>query len=455
MLRGVLLAALAGALLAGCGAPAPTRLALRGTILTPDRIVDDGLLVIDGDRISAVIEGSETPDGIPIVDTGGIILPGLIDLHNHPLWSAFPRWRAGGAFRNRDDWSRVPEYVDGYVTPERALLKTMTCELSEYGEVKAIVGGATSMRASPSTRCSAGLVRNIEFDRPLSEGLQDGTLSGLIDVDILSDEQASRLVERLRSGSVKRLFVHVGEGRADHPAPREEFQRLVDYGLLTDRTVIIHGTGLGDAEFDAMASAGATLVWSPRSTLELYGETTSISMAIDRGIRVALAPDWSLTGSANLLDELRTASEWSQQALGTALDDRLLVRMVTSDAAAIAALETRIGSLEPGHLADVLVIRRRNSEPYRTVVSSRPADVRLVMVGGKPVYGAADLMSGLRDRWDVEEVNVCDAAMLIDTTADRASLLDYRHRLSQVRLRLGRALEAFGRGIPLAPIAEC
>jgi cytosine/adenosine deaminase-related metal-dependent hydrolase len=453
VLRGALLAALVGALLSGCGAAGPTRLALRGTILTPDRAIDDGLLVIEGDRISAVLAGATAPDGVPIVDTGGIILPGLIDLHNHPLWSAFPRWRAGGAFRNRDDWARAPAYVDGYVTPERELLKTMTCELSAFGEIKAIVGGATSMRGSPATRCSAGLVRNLEFDRPLSEGLLDGTLSGLIDVDILSDEQAARLLERLRSGSVQRLFVHVGEGRADHPAPREEFQRLVDYGLLTERTVIIHGTGLGDAEFDAMASAGATLVWSPRSTLELYGETTSISMAIDRGIRVALAPDWSLTGSANLLDELRTASEWSRQALGTALDDRLLVRMVTSDAAAIAALETRIGSLEPGHLADVLVVRKRDAEPYRSVVVAQPADVRLVMVGGQLVYGAADLMSGLRDRWDVEPVKVCDAAMVIDTTADRASLLDYRHRLSQIQSRLGRALGAFG--LALAPIAEC
>ena len=452
----VLLAALAGALFAGCGTPAPAaRLALGGTILTPERVIADGVLVIEGDRISAVFEGRHSVEGLATIDTDGIILPGLIDLHNHPMWSVFPRWNAGGVFHNRDDWRRAPAYVEGYVQPERALSRTMTCEQSQFAEVKAIAGGATSMRGSPATRCSAGLVRNMESDRRLSEGFQDGTLTGLLDVDDLSDKAASRLAERLRGGSVMRLFIHVGEGRADHPAPREEFERVVEQGLLTDRTVIIHGTGLGDAEFEALAAAGASLVWSPRSTLELYGETTSIRMAIDRGIRVALAPDWSVTGSANLLDELRTASEWSQHALGAALEDSLLIRMVTSDAASIAGLEDRIGSIEPGRLADVLIIQRRGADPYRDVVSARPSDVRLVIVGGTPAYGAADLMGQLRDRWDVEPVDVCAAAKLIDTTADRASLLDYRYRLSQVRQRLSRGLAALGRNISLAPIAEC
>lgn len=453
---GVLLVALAGALFAACGAPASdARLALRGTILTPERVIADGLVVIEGDRISAVIDHRPGVEGVPTIDTGGIILPGLIDLHNHPLWAVFPRWKAGGEFHNRDEWRRAPAYVEGYVEPERAMSRTMTCEQSQFAEVKAIVGGATSMRGSPPTRCSAGLVRNIESDRRLSEGFQDGTLTGLLDVDNLSDEESSRLAERLRGGSVKRLFVHIGEGRADHPDPRAEFQRLVEHGLLTDRTVIIHGTGLGDAEFEAIAAAGASLVWSPRSTLELYGETTSIRMAIDRGVRIALAPDWSVTGSANLLDELRTASEWSEQALGTALEDRLLVRMVTSEAAAIAGVGDRIGSIEPARLADVLIIRRRGTDAYRDVVTARPSDVRLVLVGGAPLYGAADLMRQLRDSWDTESVDVCGAEMLIDTTADGASLLDFRYRLSQVRQRLSRALADLGRGTSLAPIVEC
>lgn len=449
----VLIGLLSALLAAACGANgAPARFALRGTILTPDGVIADGVVVIDGDRIAAVAD--RPPSAGVVIDTGGIILPGLIDLHNHPMWSALPRWHTNGAFRNRDEWVRAPVYLASYVEPERALLRTVDCELSAYAEIKAIVGGATSMRGSPLTRCSAGLVRNVEVDSPLSR-TPGGSLSGLIDVDVLSDEAATRLVARLRDGNVGRLFVHVGEGRADDPAPRREFQTLAEHGLLTDKTVIIHGTGFGDAEFDAMQAAGAALVWSPRSTIELYGETTSIAMAVDRGIAVALAPDWSITGSDNLLDELRTAAAWSRESLGGALDDRTLVAMTTATAAAIAGLESQIGMLAPGRLADVLVLRRGNEDPYRAVVTSRASDVRLVLVGGKARYGSADLMRRLADSWDVEPLDICGSAMLIDTTADRASLLDLRYRLSRVRQRLSDALEAVRRGTPLAPLVEC
>ena len=435
------------------GAAVPDRFALRGTILTPDGVITDGVVVIDGARIAEVL--SHPPSGdVPTIDTGGIILPGLIDLHNHPQWNALPRWHTKGVYRNRDEWRRAPVYLTSYADPQRALLRTVSCELSAYAEIKAIVGGATSMRGSPLTRCSAGLVRNMELDRPLSES-PGGALSGLIDVDILSDIDAARLVERLRDGNVKRLFVHVGEGRTEDPAPRLELRTLAEHGLLTDRTVVIHGTGFGDAEFDAVQAAGAALVWSPRSTLELYGETTSIAMAVDRGIPVALAPDWSITGSDNMLDELRTAAAWSAQSLGGALDDRALVAMATADAAKIAGVESLIGGIAPGRLADVLVIRRRDGDPYHAVVSARASDVRLVLVGGRARFGAADIMRRLHDRWDVESIDICGESMLIDTTADRASLLDFRYRFSQVRRRLDDAFDNIRRGWSPAPLVEC
>ena len=450
----VLIAAAAAWVAAACGAAAaPDTFALRGTILTPDRVIADGVVVIDGTRIRDVLNHPPSGDVLTI-DTGGIILPGLIDLHNHPQWNALPRWHANGAYRNRDEWAQAPVYLSSYVEPGRALLRTVNCELTEYAEIKAIVGGTTSMRASPLTRCSAGLVRNMEVDPPLSE-TPDGALSALIDVDILSAADAARLAERLRDGNVKRLFVHVGEGRADDPAPRREFQTLAERGLLTDRTVLIHGTGFGDAEFDALQAAGAALVWSPRSALELYGETTSISMAVDRGIPVALAPDWSITGSDNMLDELRTAADWSARNLGGALDDRALVAMVTADPAKIAGVESQIGAIAPGRLADVLVIRRRDGDPYRAVVSARASDVRLVLVGGQARFGTAEFMRRLHDRWDVESIDVCGEPMLIDTTADRASLLDFRYRFSEVRRRLRDALDEVRRGLALAPLAEC
>jgi 5-methylthioadenosine/S-adenosylhomocysteine deaminase len=55
----------------------------------------------------------------------------------------------------------------------------------------------------------------------------------------------------------------------------------------------------------------------------------------------------------------------------------------------------QVGRLEPGWLADVVVMRRRHGDPYRNLVHATERDVRLVVVGGEPRYGLPSLMAGL------------------------------------------------------------
>jgi cytosine/adenosine deaminase-related metal-dependent hydrolase len=440
----------------GCAAP-PAAIALGGTIVTADAVIADGVVVVEGDRIRAVYDRPTTVPGAASIETGGIIAPGLIDLHNHVLWNALPRWSPHGAYASRDAWLAAPEYLTGIAGPQRALRRTHGCDLNRFGEVRAIVGGATSVQGSLEARCSAGLVRNLDHDPGLGGG--DGAdarhLATLLDVDSLSPNEAKRLAQQLRGGVVGPLLVHLGEGRPDSAGARDEFATLVRYDLLTDRTVIVHGTALGAGEFDAMQAAGAALVWSPRSNVELYGETTSIAMAIERGIPVALAPDWAITGSSNLLDELRYAFEWSRRTLGEPLAERELVAMATSMPALIAGIADRVGAIRPGLYADLLVIRGARADPYRTLVHARPPDVRLVMVGGEAVYGAADLVRQLRGRWDLEDVEICGSRMALDTTVDAASLLDYRYRLRATQARLREALASARPALALPPLAEC
>ncbi|MPZ61186.1 MAG: N-acetylglucosamine-6-phosphate deacetylase [Propionibacteriales bacterium] len=66
---------------------------LRGRVVTPDGVIPDGVVQIDGDRIAAVspVEEWRRRLGTPQGDTGGgglpesrgVLLPGLVDLHCH------------------------------------------------------------------------------------------------------------------------------------------------------------------------------------------------------------------------------------------------------------------------------------------------------------------------------------------------------------------------------------
>src|SRR5829696_4887276 len=60
----------------------PEAVALKGCVLTPARALDPGYVVVEGDTIRDVT--ATAPQGVAVTDTGGVITPGLIDLHGHP-----------------------------------------------------------------------------------------------------------------------------------------------------------------------------------------------------------------------------------------------------------------------------------------------------------------------------------------------------------------------------------
>jgi hypothetical protein len=87
---------------------------------------------------------------------------------------------------------------------------------------------------------------------------------------------------------------------------------------------------------------------------------------------VLLGTDSLLSGEGTLLDELRTA-----RALGRMAEGRLLDSVGRVAAARLGLPEP---TLEPGAPADLVLLRR-------PALDARPADVALVLVGGRPRFG--------------------------------------------------------------------
>jgi hypothetical protein len=151
-------------------AVAPGReFALKGCVITPDQRIDDGFVHVVGDRIVAVGAAAPGP-GVQVVNTAGVILPGLIDLHGHPEFNVFapwepPRtyarrrtWRASGEYRKvvRDPWNHLTEAVAG----EPLLLPLMT----RYAEARALVTGVTALQGASAKYPdpTESLVRNVD-----------------------------------------------------------------------------------------------------------------------------------------------------------------------------------------------------------------------------------------------------------------------------------------------------
>jgi 5-methylthioadenosine/S-adenosylhomocysteine deaminase len=380
-------------------------LVLKGTVVTFDRaarVLDPGAVYLGDDGlITAVSPAAESaPPGFSaarVVNTKGVIYPGLIDLHNHVAYNTLPLWVAPSApYLHHDRWPDEPDYSSKITWPARVLQQAAPEALLKYVEVRALVGGATSIQGAPrSTRKVDGwLVRVVDNQR-------FGTAKDLIRCATLQKrpQQLRIEAEKLRDGSV--LIYHVGEGKGGSIVTRE-FSDLGGNGCLQPGLVGVHATALTDADFrrwqDAVraidADQRATIVWSPFSNLWLYHVTTDVVAAHTRGVRIALGSDWSPSGTKNILGELKVADLVNKQLFEKAFSDAELCEMVTAnpgDALAVA-WGPRMGRLEAGSEADLVVLEQHRQNVHRNLIQATEQHVRLVVIRGKPFYGTKSLM---------------------------------------------------------------
>src|SRR5438552_77484 len=156
------------------------------------------------------------------------------------------------------------------------------------------------------------------------------------------------------------FMVHLAEG-IDAEA-RGELPRLEALGCLKPNTVIVHGVAIDGNGWRRVARAGAGLVWCPASNAFLFGRTAAIRDLLDQNGHaptVALGTDSRVTGSRDLLDELRAA-----RAAAPVSEEELLA-MVTTSAAALLR-QPRAGRIAIGGPADLTVL------PPPTTVRLKP-----------------------------------------------------------------------------------
>ncbi|HUZ00946.1 MAG TPA: amidohydrolase family protein [Thermomicrobiaceae bacterium] len=409
------------------GAVPTTAFAVRGCILTPERKIEGGYVLVDSTSIAAV--GAQRPEQVPVIETGGVILPGLIDLHGHPEYNVFAPWEPPTQYSNRYAWRDSPEYAQVIKQPW-SQLKTIKGTLARYAEVRALVSGVTAIQGASLQYAGKGeaLVRNVDL-RIFGEH----RARSIIDLSSVGDDDRRRLRAQIDAGEVTALYVHLAEG-VDAKSSRE-LDDLIAADLLTPATIIIHGTALSRDQLGEVRDAGARLVWSPQSNLRLYGRTTLAGDALELGIPLGLGADWLPSGSANLLAELKVARR-TLALQGHPMSARRLVSMVTRDAARIAGLDRYLGRIEPGRPADLLVLERRRDSPWESVVEADASWVELVTIGGNLVYGRTDWIGSLAAGAELEPVIAWGKPLSIDTTYTAGPAAAPPPRLADLRRAL-------------------
>jgi cytosine/adenosine deaminase-related metal-dependent hydrolase len=441
---------------------------IAGTILSPNGIIADGTLSISDQRISS-IGPSATVQGVAnSIKVSGIILPGFIDLHNHLTWNILPRWVPGRKFSNRYEWQDFPEYDRVLSHPHYVVMGEVSCEAEIYAEIKALAGGATStLGGLLKNPCTTGLVRNLDAESgiaipappasevcPTNDGT-DRTLLDAVDNEVfpleVTHDRFDYLLCALRTGSLRGLVAHLSEGASSDAAAHREYTMFSKQVMVAadgktpirrEGLALIHGSALRDLDFAGMKSSDVGLIWSPRSNDELYGTTTNIAAARQAGVQIAIAPDWSPTGSAGMLQEIGYASR-RYATIGS--ND--LVAMATSVPAKLVRIAEQVGTLAPGKLADFVVINvsvdPAKPTPLDAIVKATPGNISLAVVGGKPVYGDRALLKQLLpSNAEPDVIWVCGAEKAVDLAGTQAAVR--RWTFNDLKDHLNSALKLVG-----------
>jgi 5-methylthioadenosine/S-adenosylhomocysteine deaminase len=394
----------------------PAPFALHGAVITPDGAWSSGYVTVAGGRIDRV--SRRRPGSVPVQETDGVILPGLLDLHGHPQFNVFAAWEPPALYANRYRWRGSQTYQALVRDPQNLLLTQVPAGTqTRYAEVRALVGGVTGIQGASgaSTAAAEPMVRNIDL-----WAFGAHRARAMIDLPSESSRDMPRLrtiLDNIAAGTVTAFYLHLSEGARGDERSATEFQRFLDLEAATAATNIIHGTALTAADWHTVADAGCRLVWSPQSNLRLYGQTTLAGEALTAGVPVALGADWLPSGSTSLLAEMKVARrELARQGHPIGADD--LVAMVTSVAATVAGLDEHLGSLTAGRPADLVVLERHHQDPYENICLADPSWVELVCIGGDITYGRADwfdTLSGAATGPTIEDLIAWGKPMRLDT----------------------------------------
>ncbi len=402
-------------------------LVTNGTVLTVNadfEVIEDGAVGIRDGRIEFIGAAADLADPAAsrMLDAqGGIVLPGLVNTHTHMPMSLF---RGLADDLPLDSWLRdhIFPAEQRYISPETVhagallscaemLLSGTTCCCDGYfhedsvaeavhaGGIRAVLGQGVIDFPAPgvpdpgtNVQCALDFVRKWK------------NRSKLISPAIFchspytcSAQTLSSAKDAARAEDV--LFqVHVaetcGEGKAvgldDGTSP---VAWLAGLGVLDENTLAVHAVWADALDIGVLADHGAMISHNPESNMKLASGVAPVTEMLAAGLTVGLGTDGCASNNnLDMIAEMGTAARVHKAALldPTVMNATTVIRMATIEGARALGLSDRIGSLEAGKEADLIVVEARQPHMYplyhpasHMVYAAKGSDVRHVMVAGR------------------------------------------------------------------------
>ena len=421
-----------------------------GAVVTVDperRVYSDGFLAIDGARISAVGPAAQSP--VPagfdeVIDaSGSIIVPGLINMHQHHWYTLFKGLADGllledwvtdillplslkldaPAMRMSSTLAGLEMLATGTTCSLNHSVTTTTPELVAASiEPQAELGIRQVYAKELRCRTPGNPHHPLDLDAALAEFEQEvarwnGKHDGLVRFGIAMESNAHWVAAGMSTEELigrgyelaKRLGLkittHISGGTLSlekgflkylRDTGRTDVRYLMQLGILDPQWILIHGIHATELDIEQMALVGCSFVYTPSSEAIRGGGISPFANAHRAGVNVALGTDGPMVDySVDMVEQMKicTLMQHARHLDPTRMPVERSLEMATINAATALGLANEIGSLEPGKRADIAIFDLQ--KPYvgvlhrplsSFVTAGKGSDVRVVLVDGQIVY---------------------------------------------------------------------
>ena len=410
------------------GQPRPVELivtnALVVTMDAAGRVLPRGAIAIDRGGIVAVDAAEAIGKGFEAretIDAGGqIVLPGLINTHTHAPMVLY---------RGLADDLALMEWLEKYIFPAEArtvspsfvragtrlaaleMIQSGTTTYAdmyyfeeEIGRVTRAAGlrgvlGQTIIQfpVADAKTPQAGLARTEAF---LKEFAGDELITPAIAPHAMytldrATLQAARAMADTYDAPV---LIHLAE-TADELRTSQKAHQLSPTRYLESinfwgpRTLAAHGVWLDDADIALLAKRKVGVSHNPESNMKLASGTAPVPALRRAGVPVGLGTDGAASNNdLDMFEAMRQAAFLHKLTTGDprAVPATVALAMATIEGARALQMDDRIGSLEPGKRADLIVVSTKGArqtpmyDPISHLVYvARGDDVQTTIVNGK------------------------------------------------------------------------
>ena len=400
-----------------------------GTVITMDaefRVIEDGAVAISGDSIEAVGKRSELEQRFGKTTTidasGTLVLPGMINGHAHAAMSLF---RGVAEDHSLDDWLQkyifpaearnvteefvlwgtrlgVLEMLRGGITTyaDMYYFEDVVARVTKEAGMRGVLGETIVDFPAPDHQTpAAALAYNQKYiDRWKNDPLITPAVAPH-SIYTLSTENLRAAAALARSNGVP-ILIHLAEAqfeselsRAKHGgSPVSYLERI---GFLGPDVIGAHCVWVDKVDIATLVRFGVGSVHNPSSNMKLASGVMPVVDLLAAGEAVGLATDSAAcNNNQDLFQEMNIAAKLQKvfRMDPRALPARQAVEMATIGGARALHLDKKIGSLEEGKLADLVLIGTgaTHSTPMYNVYSLlvyalNAHDVRTVVISGEIV----------------------------------------------------------------------